>query len=121
MHNMALSSIRFTACRLDTDLPKVQVSMAIYFLKIHDTTDGPLIYSPVVAPLTVGMVNIEHIHDIEHAILLYLTYTLVATNQQFRYRVFRDKIWAKNGVNHITFECVPAQHQPNYFLTECNP
>ena len=70
-------------------------------------------------PLTNGMVDIEHMYELKHTILHYLMYTLIASNQQFRCRVFRDKIWAKNGVNHITFECVPAQHQPNYFITEC--
>ena len=29
--------------------------------------------------------------------------------------MFRGKIWPKNGVNHIDFEGIPAQHQPNYF------
>ena len=58
--------------------------MAIFFLLNHGTNNGPLKYSPVVAPLTIGMVDIEHMYDIKHAILLYLIYLLVATNQQFR-------------------------------------
>ena len=46
------------------------------------------------------MVNIEHMHDIKHAMLLYL---------------IGGQYLAKNGVYHISFECVPAQYQPKYF------
>ncbi len=68
-------------------------------------------------PLTYGMVDIEHIHGIKHTMLLYLIYIIVATNQQFWCRVFGGQYLAKNGVNHLTFEGVPAQYQPKYLLT----
>ena len=50
-------------------------------MQIHDINYGPLKYGPVVVPLTNGMVDIEHMHDIKHAMLLYLIYIIVAKIQ----------------------------------------
>ncbi len=46
-------------------------------MQIYDINDGPLKYGPVEVPLTNGMVNIEHMHDIKHAMLLYFIYTCI--------------------------------------------
>ncbi len=88
-------------------------------MRIQDINDDPLKYGPVVVPLTNCMVDIEDMHDIKHAMLLYLIYIIAAKIQQFRHMLFRGQYLAKNGLYHITFEGVPAQHQPKYFLTKC--
>ena len=88
-------------------------------MKFHRVHASPLKYGQTVVAFVNTIVHLEYMKDKKHILSLYLICIAVFTHQHIMGRVSNGEFRPKNGVSHITFEGVPAQYQPKYFITEC--
>ncbi len=84
---MLHGSIRCNACRVPTDLLKVQLSVLEFSMKFHHVHASPLKYGLTLVALVNAIVHFEYMKDTQHTLPLYLICIAVFIHQQIMGRV----------------------------------